>query len=160
MDTGDVWDDSEILSAFNSAIESHRFAGRAPKRTRKDSNPEEKNIEIKQIKKLNNMNYEESETHQFLQQRDYEKEQLRPLPSGLVCSVCGLAEKQASAALQEEAMSTMMMAWYQSGYATGRYEALMQMKQGELAVKTSDTMDRSSVEGNTTEDLNDIKEKI
>jgi hypothetical protein len=159
----EVWDDTEIVSAFQEAISSHRSRNESfddskylalSKKKRKLENAgttsKDRNKITKQIDLWNDTLQSEdgwSGTEDTAGEGDRETEMLTgavptsevpgpvsdPLAyfnsmTAATLRAVGPAGGQGNAAL-EEALSSMMMAWYESGYATGRYRTLLELSQ-------------------------------
>ncbi len=135
-----MWDDTEILTAFHDAIKSHRFKSdnaapcnlndeindkRSAKRQRSigqsSSVPDCNNVSMPNVSMQNLQNswsdYQTSKTAAHLQNGN------QPY------------DASTTSGLMEGELSSLLMAWYQSGYATGRYHTLMSLQQREEQVR-------------------------
>ena len=98
-----MWDDTEILNAFHNSIHNHKT---------------KKVEELSKKRKSNDINIESSSGLSEFASVD--------LISNYEHSIT--KQQLSNGNPDEAALSSMLMAWYQSGYATGRYHTLLELK--------------------------------
>lgn len=134
------WNDDAILELFEDAIKTHRTKkGEKRKRVQWSTSvidPGETPLEAAPSANESNLTRE--------QQEEGECEEDETDPIGVQSSskeapvpAVNYMQSQTRLALSgqnmaEEALSSMLMAWYQSGYATGRYETIIELQQRGL----------------------------
>lgn len=112
----ECWDDSAILDVFDNAIRSHRTKGQQggisgnSKKGGKPVPPAPKGTGVPPRKVAFDMPPSSAAGH----------------PSSSSVSPAHLPHLQMQL---DEAFNGMLMAWYHSGYATGRYQALLELSQ-------------------------------
>lgn len=127
------WDDSYILNMFNASIAAHSHRGDKLGAIMSEA---ERNMR-QAIAKANSDDAEEAKTRPV---GPSEWETCDPLPlesfaganpavdPGAAYTQSGVHQHLAQSRPTEAALSAMLMAWYQSGYQTGRYDALREME--------------------------------
>ena len=140
----EVWDDSIIQKLFHEAILTHRTSKGQSASSKKRKHVEWGPPQVYSLKKEEGEELEEGEEDPELEIEapvhsssahispsyppedngggHHSGDQEGYMNSSIRAALAGKGD------IAEEALSTMLMAWYQSGYATGRYQTLLEMQ--------------------------------
>jgi hypothetical protein len=95
-----------------------------------------------------NMSYNQYEQQQYEQhqyeKQQYEQQQYQPPKNGGKGALVDVNEL-------EDSFNSMLMAWYHSGYATGRYQALLEINKKEMVRDNSEVPYRDNVTASPSE---------